>query len=780
MNLTRGKVLLLWLLAMTMGVIVIANTRFVTDMSFFLPAHPSPEQRVLVEQMNDGAVSRLLMVGIEGGTEAQRSQASMALRHALMASGLFQSVQNGEADGLGAERDLLLRWRYHLSPAVSPERFSGNGLREAILRTIDLVSSPVGYLFKPYLLQDPTGEVIEIVSRLHHSNEPDLRSGVWSSRDGQRALLVAQTRAAGADTDGQESAIQAVQAAFVEEQTQSGLKDLKLTISGPGVFAVQSRDSIRSEVTRTSLLSMLGIAMVLGWVYRSLRTLALGLLPVLTGAVAGVVAVSLVYGNVHGITIGFGAALIGEAVDYAVYFCVQSGRVGIVAWRQLFWPTIRLGVLTSVAGFGVLLMSGFPGLAQLGLYALSGVATAALVTRYVLPVLAGTGLKVAPPGPLARLTRGWLPHAPRLRWPILAIAVLALGYVAQQRAQLWSANLSALSTISAEEADADARLRADIGAPDARYMVIVRAPDRESALQGAEQAGRRLDAMVDQDQIGGYDSPARFLPSEQTQAARLGSLPGPADLMPALQAALREAPVSAARLGGFVAEVELARQAPLLQRRDLNGSALGLAVDSLLFESDGGWSAMLPLRPSAGAANADVPVEVLKQALSGTGASLVDLKAEFENLYSQYLRQAVSLALGGVLAIVLLLAFTLRSTARLSRVVLTLAVTVIVVVAGLHLAGIRLNLLHLVGMLLIVAIGSNYALFFDNVDADGMLPADVWLSLAVAATTTAIGFGALALSKVPVLQAIGVTVMPGIVVAMMASAALVPRRRTME
>jgi Predicted exporter len=65
---------------------------------------------------------------------------------------------------------------------------------------------------------------------------------------------------------------------------------------------------------------------------------------------------------VHGITLGFGTALIGEAVDYSIYLFVQSEQNATdkQAWIKRFWPTIRLGVLTSIAGFAALLLSGFP------------------------------------------------------------------------------------------------------------------------------------------------------------------------------------------------------------------------------------------------------------------------------------------------------------------------------------------------------------------------------------------------------------------------------------
>ena len=199
MKLTPLRILFLWLLAMAAGVAVVWHSRFVADMSFFMPSKPSSEQQVLVEQLQDGAVSRLLMLAIEGGDAAARAQASKALRRALADSGLFQSVQNGQLDALAAERDFLLRWRYLLSPAVTPERFTEAGLRQAIDRSIDIISSPMGQQLKPYLLQDPTGEVLEVLTSLQPGSEPPLSDGVWTAPDGRRALLLAQTQAGGSD-----------------------------------------------------------------------------------------------------------------------------------------------------------------------------------------------------------------------------------------------------------------------------------------------------------------------------------------------------------------------------------------------------------------------------------------------------------------------------------------------------------------------------------------------------------------------------------------------------
>ncbi|MCP5267955.1 MAG: MMPL family transporter [Zoogloeaceae bacterium] len=781
----RSRTFALWLLAMLAGAAIVWNSRFVADMSFFLPSRPSGEQQVLIDQLKEGAVSRLLMLAVEGGSPEQRAAVSRALRQQLSAQADFVSVQNGESSSFELERELLFRHRYLLSPAVTPERFSVEGLRQATGNSIDLLSSPAGMLVKPFLTRDPTGELVELISRLNADNQPNSRNGVWASRDGERAMLLVQTRALGSDTDGQEQAIALIRQAFADisasqSATQgAGQPALRLQLSGPGRFAVEARALIKDDVARLSLIATLAIITVLLFVYRSPRLVTLGLLPVISGALAGIVAVSLVHGTVFGVTVGFGAALIGEAVDYSIYYFVQSGQRGAAAWRARFWPTIRLGVLTSVVGFGALLFSGFPGLAQLGLYALTGVLTAALVTRFVLPQLAGA-TQTRDLDPAGKQLQGLIAGLQRLRWPVLALAAAAAIHLGINRDELWHANLSVLSTVSAEDAQIDSALRADLSAPDSRYLVIVTGADREAALQAAERAGRILDQLVADGTLGGYDSPARFLPSQATQAARRAALPSATDLQPRLQAALADLPLAAGKLAPFLSEIDAARSAPDMTRADLAGSGLALLVDSLLLQRADGWSVLLPLRPPVtdnkdGDKNtAGIAIAKVRSALTGKDTLIIDMKTEFDALYGDYLDEAVTLSTAGFLAIVLLLAFALRSARRLSAVLLPLTLAVVFVIAGLQLAGESLHLIHLIGMLFIVAVGSNYALFFHR--GEGMPDASTLASMAVACLTSTIGFGTLALSSVPVLNAIGLTVGPGTVLALLLTAVFAPRK----
>ena len=783
----RRTVLALWLAAMAVGALLIARTPFSADLSAFLPQSPNARQQVLIEQLQSGVAARTLLLGIEGGDAGQRAAASHTLAAALRSSGLFEQVQNGQGGAAGewqASADWLVRHRYQLSPAVSPERFTVAGLRDAIDESLSLLGTPAGSALKPLLERDPTGETQRIAEALIPAQAPRTENGVWVSRQAARALLLTTTRAAGGDLDAQARMLERVHTAFAPFAAQG----LRLQASGAPVFAVQSRAQIEREV---KLLSFFGTALIGGLLllaFGSLRALAVAMLPVVTGVVSGITAVGLGFGTVHGITLAFGSTLIGEAVDYAIYYLIQARGTaasdapaapaapgtGWQRWRQDNWPTVRLGLLTSVCGFAALLFSGFPGLAQLGLFSIAGLIGAALTTRFLLPALmpdgaSGQGLRRH----LARLAARGVQWLPRLRVPCLLLGLAAAAVLASQWGHLWRGSLGSLSPVSQAAQDLDAMLRADLGASDARTLVVANGADVESALRAAEAAASRLDSLVEQGLLSGYESPARFLPSQAAQAARLASLPAPALLRERLAEATRSGPLKAERLAPFLADAEAARTLAPLDRASLAGSPLASAVDALLFQRrSGGWSALLPLQPARDEL-ISAPVQRALQGLAPAhDVQVVDIKHELDSLYAHYLQQALAQALLGALAVVVLLALHLRSARRLWAVCSPLVLALLLTLGGLALCGVALGILHLVGLLLVIAVGSNYGLFFDQLQTDGRANADTLASLLLANLTTVVSFGLIALSDIPALSAIGRVVAPGALLVLLLAAVL--------
>jgi predicted exporter len=778
--------LALWVIAMVLAAIVVARANYSADLSGFLPRAPSARQRLLVEQLRDGPASRLLLLAIEAGDAAARAQLSLAVARQLRADPQFASVDNGEPVNQERDREFLFEHRYLLSETVTAQRFTVEGLKGAIDDTIAILASPAGLIAKPLLPRDPTGEFLQVLNQLDRTAQPHTLDGVWASPDSTRALLVASTRAPGSDLDAQERAMQAIRSAFTTAQHASAeapVRAARLLLTGPPLFAVVARATIKHEAVRLSIVSTILIVTLLLVVYRSLPVLLLGLLPVTSGALAGIAAVALGFGVVHGITLGFGITLIGESVDYSIYLFVQSrrpsdGSAGSQRRERVLWRTILLGVLTSVCGFASLLPSGFPGLSQLGLYSIAGLIAAAAVTRFVLPSLMPRSFEVRDLTGLGKRAAQLLLHVRAWRWLLGIIAVLAIVVLYLQRDVLWNRDLGALSPMPAGAQILDANLRADLGAPDVSDFIVVTGSDLQTMLRACEKVAAALDPLIAERTIGGFDSPARYLPSIAEQSARRAKLPDSDELRARLHAATATLAVNSERLEPFVQDVARARAAPLVSVADLKGTSFEAGFDALTMRQQEKWIALLPLHAAQTAVAPSVRAmsqvrAALEQAAPGQ-ALLLNLKSESDALYSSYLSEALRLSGAGLTAIVVLLFITLRSPARVAGVVAPLVLAVLAVASGLLIGGRSLTIMHLIGMLLIVAVGSNYALFFDRTEADqnaGTAPLTL-ASLLVANATTVIGFGVLGFSQVPVLAALGSTVAPGAFLALVFSAAL--------
>lgn len=767
---------LVWLATLLVFAGVIARTTVVTDLSAFMPSAPTERQQLLIDQFKEGIIARLVIVGVEGGNAVERARVSRELAAALRQKPDFIGVQNGSATDHERDRAYFFDNRYLLSPAVNGQRYTAEGLHGAIGNTVEDLSGSAGMLIKQLLPHDPTGEIRELLAQFEGSEQPPSTEGVWSTRDGQRALLLLQTRAEGSDLEAQAGALATVRQTFdAVARPQAGTR---LLMTGTGVFSVSSRSMIQGEVRRLAIASLVLVVGLLLLVYRSGLLLGLSMLPMLTGALAGITAVSLGFGHIHGITLGFGTTMIGEAVDYAIYLFVQ--RPGPDSAR-LFWRTLWLGLLTSLAGFLALLGSGFPGLAQLGVYSTVGLVAAVLVTRYVLPNLMPQHLPAPDLPRTGAFLQGLMWQAPRLRWLLLALMAIMLAVVTLNADRIWNRSISALNPVSKADQQLDETLRRDLGASDLRYLAVLSAPATEQALQQAERASKVLINLARDGAIASFSSPSQVLPSRASQLERQAALPPPDELRRRLDAALRGMPLKAERLQGFLADVERGRTRAPLTRADLDGTASALLYDSLIITRPQDVLVLLPLRPhtsDAGEQTIDVDrVDAALKAGGVTEATVVDLMAETNALFDSYLREALVFSGLGCLAILAILLLMLRSVGRTLRVALPLVCAVVCVTGLLLLGGTSLTILHLVGLLLVVAIGSNYALFFDSANVGGSTQDQrrTIISLATANLTIVGSFGMLAVSSVPVLAILGTTVGLGTVLALLFSAALAKR-----
>jgi len=750
--------LLMWLVVIAACGWLIARSTISTDLQAFLPEAPSPAQQVLVDQLRGGVVSRLILVALEGADQKSLAELSREIAQRLAGDVAFTYVNNGSEDRLRADSNFLIEHRYLLSPAVGVGHFSESSLRNLLESQLELLASPMGAFTGRLLRRDPTGEFLAIVDKFESRSRPQVYDGVWFSADSRRALLIAETIAPGFDIDAQQAAIARIGSIFEIARADLGIVGASLITVGPGVFAVQTRESIKSDAMKVTSTAAIAIAALLLFVLRSARALVLIMVPVISGGLVGVAAVAIAFGTVHGITIGFGATLIGESVDYAIHLLIGTVR-GTPRQTTMarIWPTLRLGVLTSVFGSAALLLSGFPGLAQLGLFSIVGLVVALAVTRWIVPLLMPADFSVDLVGAWGPRLLQLVQRAHVLRVPSVVVVLICVVGLVIEGGAVWNDEIESLSPISEQDQALDGEIRRELGAPDVRKLIVVRGVDQEATLQVAESAGRMLESLVGQGALAGYDSPALYLPSQRVQRIRQEAIPDETVLRQALARAAADLPFRPGIFEEFIAQAQTAKHGDLLSRADLGSMVMASQVDSLLVNRRGAWYAVLPLREVADPG----AVEAALSGFDPQRVMLVDLKTETDALYRGYRVQILTFASIGAIAIVMLLLAALRSVRRCMQVVLPIVAAVAVTVAILAVSGVALTMFHVVAMLLVIGVASNYTLFFDSAVQQGVARERTFVSLLTCNLSTVLGFGLIGFASTPVLAAIGVTVSIG-------------------
>lgn len=766
-------VLGLWVAALIGCGVVASRTIIATDMAAFLPRSSSAAQQALTDQVSHGAASHLVLVAIEGATPDIRAALSRNMATQLRSEPEFIDVANGDENSFTGVHNFIWRQRYLLSADVTASHFTAAGLHAALQNDLALLGSDMGSLLQASLASDPTGELLTLISQLQPASGPRSDNGIWVSPDGGTALLLVHTTAPGFDIDGQQHALHLIRAAFAHAKAAIPQSDsASLQETGPGVFAVQIRDTTKSDVTRLSILASAGAVALLLFAYRSPFVLVLGLLPVASGALAAIAAVSLNFGFVHGVTLGFGVTLIGESIDYAIYLFTQTAP-GEAAGDTLarIWPTLRLGAATSIIGFSAMLFSNFVGFAQLGLFSITGLAVAACVTRFVLPNLMPRGFSAPGSASLAKPLRAVIASRAWLR-PIIGIIVLAASAtLALHQGGIWDGNLQNLSPIPPAAQALDQSLRHDLGVANLRYFVVAQADSEQHALQTSEALATILQKLVAQHELDGFDLPSAILPSAQTQRARQAALPDTATLQKNFSAAMTGLPFRPDYFAPFFADIAQARTAPLITQASLP-PALALQLQSTLAQSPAGWTVLAPMRgvtdrDGIAAALAAAPV---------AGAQFVDLDHESAQLLHTFQADASKLAIIGCSAILGVLLIGLRSAGRVVRVAAPLAASVTVTAALLTMHNGKLSIFMVVGFLLIVAVGSNYCLFFERLALDDDPKNRAVASVTLANLCTVAAYGLMSFSHIPVLHDIGMTVAIGTFLSLLFGAVLSPPR----
>lgn len=767
---------LLWLVGIGLGAaFAITSIPIQTELPHLLPSSGSFSQQLFVDQLQSGPTSRILLLGLQGAEPSLLAETSKKLANAIRNHDQFLHVHNGEQTNLNPGQDLLYQYRYLFSPTISSNQFTTQGLRQMLQHRLQDMANPLPSFFKKKIPEDPTGAFQNILHHLKSKNTLKTTHGVWFSSDQRVALLVAETAVSGYDLDGQEAIQDFLAATFEDIRTtvspQSSLDSLELILSGPSVFAVQSRATIKTDAQWLSMLGGGFVIALLFVTFRSFMILCLSLVPLVTGLLIAGIAVYVGFGFIHGMTLAFGATLIGVAIDYPLHACahLESDRSPRLTIMQI-WPTIRLGAITTAIGYGAMLFSGFPGLSQLGLFAIAGLLSAAAATRWILPVLVPSKMRK----PLPWST--WLPfhhQTSRLMIIIPISMVLSLTYLEWSDKPFWEMDIANLSPVPQNLRDRDIWLRQELGAPALRDMMVIVAPDAQHVLEQSETLKETLDQLVEQEHMIGYEMAADYLPSIQTQVMRRNALPERATLEKHLSVAQGDLPFKPDLFEPFLQSMAESKQLNPLDYQSVKATILGTKIRSLLYPHQDQWVGTILLRDVTNR-------QAIQQAIRTESLKAVhylDLKTESNDMVTIYREEVTTYLAIGMGALIIILGIGLRSIPKMLAVLLPIAGSIMLDLAILHALGERLSLFHLAALLLVFGIGLDYTLFFQRPHKTTAERQQTISAIIVCSLTTITVFGLLACSQTPVLHGIGLTAFFGSLICFLFAAICSPFKR---
>lgn len=714
-----------------------------------VPGDAPDALQLRAEQRMQEPLNREMLVLVGSADRQQAINMAQQLGEQWQASGLFEQVQwNLQAD-LPALREQLLRGRLAMLSAADREQL--------IAHPDAFIEQRVQALFDPFTgfsLVPSQDDWLGLTGRIQNSQpqrgavQLDIGSGaLMAHADGKQwVLLRARTQGNAFDL----TLPMQVAALLEQSRAQAATQQVELLAASGLLYAASGQQQASREITWVGGGATVGILLLLLLAFRRWRVL-LAFVPVLVGMLFGAVACVAFFGSMHVMTLVLGSSLIGVAVDYPLHYLSKSWS--LKPWRS--WPALRLtlpglslSLATSCIGYLALAFTPFPALTQIAIFSAAGLVGAYLSAVCLLPALLN-GVVLRPAQWPLNVAQCLLNARQALlkKVPTPALLALLLMFCAAGLWQLNSKNdirqwVSAPPQLMTQ-AQAIARIT---GYQPTSQFFLVRADSEQQLLERQAALSERLDALIGKGTLQGYLALNQLVspPREQQRLrAALSALPRHWQPLLALGVPLPALQNELAQLQALPEQrIDDALNGPLAEPWRL----LWLGRDA------DGVAAMVSLQ---GLNDASL---LREQARDLPGVELVDRLGDLNSVFAATQISAAELKLLSCALIVLLLIapFGLGGAVRIVALPLLAALCSL---ASLGWLGQPLTLFSLFGLLLVTAISVDYAILMREHIGGAAVSL---LGTLLAALTTWLSFGLLAVSSTPAVSNFGLSVSLGL------------------
>jgi predicted exporter len=701
------------------------------------------------EQRVQEPLNREMLVLVGHADRQQAITMAQKLGEQWQASGLFEKVQWTLQADLPALRTQLLQGRLAMLSTAD---------RQQLIEHPDaFIQQRVQALFDPFTgfsLVPSQDDWLGLTGRIqnsqpqHGSVQLDIGSGALIADADGKSWVLLRARTTGNAFD-MNLPLQVAEL-LKHSREEAAQANVQVLAASGLLYAANGQKQATREITWVGGGATLGILLLLLLAFRRFRVL-LAFVPVLAGMLFGAVACVAMFGHMHVMTLVLGSSLIGVAVDYPLHYLSKSWS--LKPWHS--WPALRLtlpgltlSLITSCIGYLALAWTPFPALTQIAVFSAAGLVGAYLSAVCLLPaLLKGTDLRPAQwmlrvSAFLVNLRETLLKYVSTPILLALLIAFCVGGLVqldSKNDIRQWIGTPQQLT----DEAQTIARIT---GYQPTSQFFLVRASNQQQLLERQTALNERLDQLINLNKLQGYLSLNQLVsqPSEQQRVREA------LNRLPLFWQPLLNVGVPLAALQAELTKLQA------LPTEDIDSALVGPLAEPYrtlwLGPTEDGVAAMVSLQ------GLNNPALLQAQALDLPGVQLVDRLGELNSVFAATQISAAELKLAScvLIVLVLILPFGLGGALRIVALPLLAALCSL---ASLGWLGQPLTLFSLFGLLLVTAISVDYAILMREQVGGAAVSL---LGTLLAALTTWLSFGLLAVSSTPAVSNFGLSVSLGL------------------
>lgn len=723
------------------------QSRIDTDILALLPrdAHDALLSDVTRRIADASARQVVVLVGGADSEAVQRAQAAFAAAMTADADGGLLRPSGSVEGWFDEARSFYAPYRDRLLTAEQREQLQHAAVDDLAGQALSSLYGPMGAPRLTEWRQDPLSLWSQWWQQQARGSGLQLGEDGLLEADGKHwAVLQYETRDSAFQLDGERHLGGLLERAG--QAAKAAAPDLEVLHAGVPLHAEAAAVQANREINTIGWGSLAAVLLLVWLAFRSLRPILLVAASLLIGCGVALAVTVLVFGKVHVLTLVFGASLVGVAEDYGIHwFASRQAEPADRRWKLLrhLLPGLWLALLTSALAYLALGLAPFPGLRQMALFSVVGLAAAFLTVIFWFPWLDGGTIRQT------RFSR-WLGNTLE-RWPRLqgrravggfvgvVLVLSALGIARLDSDDDLRSLQSSPPALMAEQI----RLSQLLGMPSPAQFYLVQGADAAQLLQREEALTQRLRGLIGEQRIGGYRAISDWLPSPAQQQADAALT---ARVEPAVLAAVSEAVGETLQRPTFAAT-------PLTVDAFLASSA-SQPFRHLWLGEVGGQLASVVMVDDLSRADA---LATLRGASEGLpGVRWVDRTADFSQLLGHYRKLMGGLLLAGIALVFAALWWRYRGQAW--RVFAPTLLAGALTLSLLGLFGQQVQLFNVLALLLLLGMGIDYGIFLVEHRGD----ASAWLAVCVGAASTWLSFGLLGLSATPALRAFGLTLLFGI------------------